>query len=149
MDQNIKRYIDSEISTLRMTMQRELADLRKRIDAKNNAPPAENIGALIPTENALATPEGRAFSDRLVQVVTKAVGNKIYTKIKNEIDTRVVPQIANMVQFANYEASNDGSIITEYRHAVAADDDVPLLTDGKNRRGMISPHVRLFFEDDE
>lgn len=130
--EGVRADTDRKVKTAADFASREVERLDKKLENMNNAVVVADIAA-----NAKNTRE-----------VSLAVGQQVYTKIMDKINNEIVPKVNNMVQWVNYNMQDGGEVADEYRRAVEMDmrHDTEYITDGKSNP-LISPHVRLFFED--
>jgi hypothetical protein len=88
----------------------------------------------------------------LMMTVGQEITNAVYDRVSEEINTKVVPQMARMVQYVQYQTQDGGEVVTDYRRAVAqqaAAGEAKMLTNGGDTKHIITPHVRTFFTADD
>ena len=90
----------------------------------------------------------------LIAVAGQQICEVVYGKLLDEINTNIVPQVNNMVEWVNYNTQDGGEVVDRFRRAAEAAEtgacpDVPMLTQGeKPDSRYIAPFIRKVWGDD-
>lgn len=125
-------------------------DMKKSIETSCS----QKIDDAIRAENATRGMQimKREETAELVLSVGQQVQTQVLKTVMNEINTKVVPKVNNMVQWVNYNMQDGAGVVDEYRREVEKqhfDPTVKMLTDGKKDSRVISPYVRTVWGDDD
>jgi hypothetical protein len=149
----ISKEIKAAIADIRGSVAADVRDVRSSVasDIKNVEQQVNktNSQIVVSQERQLATV--KKVTKDLVMVVGQQITSQVYGKVMDEINTKIVPKVNNMVQYVNYQMQDGGEVVTDYRMAVDRQyngtGDTKRITDG-NDKHILQAGVSLFFTDD-
>lgn len=150
----IMKKISAEIDRrIKVAIRDAVNDIEKEVVDNINQSIDKKINNQIVVANNNQLAIVKKNTKELVLAVGQQVQNTVYNRVLGEINEKIVPQVNNMVQWVNYNMQDGGEVIDSYRRAVEhqnrLDPTINLLTDGKDDKRVISPHVRTFFGEDD
>lgn len=85
--------------------------------------------------------------------VSAVVSAQVYDKVIGELNTSIVPQVNQVVNWMAYSTQDGQGVVDDFRRNTmsqfTADPGTRLLTNGGNTSHIISDHVRVCFTDDD
>lgn len=123
-------------------------DVRRDVDAR-----LDKVNGQLVVANNKQLAVVKQNTKELMLAVGQQVQTQVYSRIIGEINEKIVPRVNNMVQWVNYNMQDGGEVVDQYRRAVEyqANKTAPgleMITNGEDKN-IISPHVRLFFNQED
>jgi len=153
----LNKEISRDISIMKQQIIQELKISQDHSIDRNTSYKSSHKGSQRNTPNdqqlAIINPEQKkmmiAISRQVCEKMCNQVSEVVYNRIVDEIDTKIMPQVNNMVEWVNYNMEDGGIVVDKFRREVEkqSSGETKFLTDGKNQKNIISPYVRTMFAD--
>lgn len=136
-----------------MIEEKVAAEVDRRMRAMSSEVDKKVAGAVevVAAANNRQLVVARESTRELVRAASMEICDDVYERVIGEINEKVVPKVDNMMQWVNYKTRDEDVTVDLYRRAVEHQStaDRRAITDGKNDKRIITPHVRTFFGDED